>query len=99
MELQKDIDGYRLSRHAIERMHQRVVTFEEALFVLLHPAEIEQADGFGLMRYSAAIAGRPIGLTVNALTGVVVTVVAPVRRPATSAFGWFAVGSLTEART
>jgi hypothetical protein len=99
MELHKDIDGYRLSGHAIERMHQRDITVEEALFVLLHPTEIEQADGFGLMRYAATIAGRPISLTVNALTGVIVTVVAPIRKPGTSAFGWFAVGSLTEART
>lgn len=99
MESHKDIDGFRLSLHAIERMQQRDVTFEEALFVLLHPSEIEQADGFGLMRYAATIAGRPISLTVNALSGVVITVVASVRRPATSAFGWFAVGSLTEGRT
>jgi len=99
MELHEKIADYRLSRHAIERMHQRDVTFEEALFVLLHPIEIEQADGFGLMRYAATIAGRSISLTVNALTGVVITVVAPIRRPAKSAFGWFAVGSLTEFRT
>jgi hypothetical protein len=79
-------------------MAEREVTVEEVLWVLSDPTEFEQADALGLIHHYAWIAGRQIRVTVDALSGTIVTVVAPPLKSALSPYGWFSFGASLEAR-
>lgn len=98
MEEPKTVAGYRLSSHALDRMIERGVTAEEVLLALTDAADFEQADGFGLIHYQAKIGGRPVRVTVNALTSIVVTIVAPALKHANSPYGWFSLGASLQVR-
>jgi hypothetical protein len=86
-----------LSGHAAARMEQRGVTFEEVLAVILKPARVDQADGYGRIQYTSYLSGRLVCVTVDALSDVVITVVAPELRDAKSPYGWFSLGSAIRA--
>ena len=93
MDSQRRKIDYRLTRHAIDRMVERGVSMAELLSVTDDPTEVESANSPAFVRFSRYSAGRVICVTIDALTDVIVTVVAPRLSDSKSDFGWFTIGS------
>lgn len=92
------LDGYHVSEHAQQRMIQRCVPPQDVRAVLQSSTVICEVDSAGISQYRGVIGSRPIRVTINEITNVIVTVAAPARSSLNSDYDWFSIGTALEHR-
>jgi Domain of unknown function (DUF4258) len=87
------VDGYLLSRHALDRMSERDVSLEDLRSVLRNREVMPQIDASGISHYRAMVRSRPIRVTFNAVSNIVITVTAAPQASHHVNFEWFSIGA------
>jgi hypothetical protein len=86
------IESYRLSIHAQQRMSQRGVGATEVLAILNNPDEIAILDGCGNISLTSNIRGARTSVILNSIGDTVITIITP-GTARTEPYGFFSVGA------